>query len=120
MIESMSGTVSALNRQAGRLLRREASLGRHGVPPMLQLARWGLENLELSGPWARTQEEMESLLLNLERRAAKDPVGAVGALAWLDDPEVGLQPRQLGPTLEDAAGLVVEQMYSQLVAPTPD
>ncbi len=114
MIESMSGTVSALNRVAARLLRREASLGAHRMPALLQLARWGMDNLEMSGPWAQDREELESLLLLLERRAAKDPAGAVETLAWLDDPDLALQPSQLGPTLEDAAALVLEQMHDQI------
>lgn len=122
MIEPMSETVTALNRVAAKLLRREASgsLTPRGLPPLLQLARWGLDNLDLSGPWAREREAMEALLLYLERAAVKEPAMVARHLAEGEDPAAILQPEQLGPTLEDAASLLLEQLYYLVAQPTPD
>lgn len=121
MIEPMSDNLIALlNRTAARLLRREASLTPGGLPPLLQLARWGLDNLDLTGPWAREREAMAALLLSLERSARRVPVAAARRLAEGVDPAAALQPGQLGPTLEDAASLVVEQLYYLVAQPTPD
>ena len=120
MIESTSVDVTGLNRAAARLLRREDSLTVRSLPPLLQLARWGMDNLDLEGPWEEERETLEMLLLRLERIAIKEPVAAVAAPAVIDDPETALQPEQLGPTLEDAAALVLEQMYFKIAEPIPD
>lgn len=120
MIESTSVDVTGLNRAAARLLRREDSLTVRSLPPLLQLARWGMDNLDLSGPWEEERETLEMLLLRLERQSRQAPAAAVAALAVIDDPDDPLQPEQLGPTLEDAAGLVLEQMYYKIAQPIPD
>lgn len=117
MIESTSVDVTGLNRAAARLLRREDSLTVRSLPPLLQLARWGMDNLKPSGYWG---EAVEMLLLRLERQSRQAPAAAVAALAVIDDLTDPLQPEQLGPTLEDAAALVLEQMYFKIAEPIPD
>lgn len=120
MTESMSVDVTGLNRAAARLLRREASLAVRSVPPLLQLARWGMDNLSLPGPWELEREAMEGVLLYLERNAHKAPDAVVRSLAEGGDPAAAIQPDDLGPTLADAAGLVQDQLYYMVVEPIPD
>lgn len=114
MTEFTSGSVSALNRAAVGLLKPEGYRSRPGAPGLLQLARWGLSNLELTGPWAKERETMEALLVRLEQRAGHDPAGAVRALAGGVDESLALQPGDLGPTKEDAAMALLENLYAMI------
>jgi hypothetical protein len=81
MTEPMSASViRALNSAALSALRREASRLPEGLPrePMalLTLARWGLENLPMTGLMEPRRDAMEAALLAMERQADGDP-GAV-------------------------------------------
>jgi hypothetical protein len=114
MIEFTSGSATALNRTAVALLKPEGFRSRPDAPALLQLARWGLTNLDLTGPWAKERETMESLLVRLEQRAKHDPAGAVRALAVGVDESQPLHPSRLGPTKEDAAMTLLESLYAMI------
>ena len=121
MIGSMSGSgtvpVAAYNRRARALLRLGES--RPGdSPPLLTMARWGLENLELTGTWASERETMMAALVGLEVRAKSNPAGAVARLVCGVDDAPVVQPRDLGPDLESAAARLLENL--DLIAMEPD
>ena len=110
----MSASVTALNRKASGWLKSVRSRALDRRPPLLQLARWGLENLELSGPMARERETLEAFLSRLEQDAAHNPKGAVRALADGLDGDPPLEPSSLGPEIEDAALAILEHLFLKI------
>jgi hypothetical protein len=114
MTEPMSASViRALNSAALSALRREASRLPEGLPrePMalLTLARWGLENLPMTGLMEPSRDAMEAALLAMERQADGDP-GAVQDLVVVEAGEVLLRPSDLNPDLDSAASAVLDEL----------
>lgn len=107
--------VPAYNQEALRWLE-QANYPPGEAPALLALARWGLENLELEGPWARERMEMEGLLCNLELWAKVSPEEAVRYLVCGVEPDPMVWPEDLGPDLEGAAARLVDRLSGLLEA----